>query len=96
VEPNKYALTFDDGPSEFSNALLDILAINKVQVSYFLVGMQIDAFKAQINREVRVVVQHHARAQGGVGCACRVHVVSTVVAGAVQYPRAAVPPPPPK
>jgi len=52
VEPNKYALTFDDGPSEFSNALLDILAINKVQVSYFLVGQQIEAFKAQINREV--------------------------------------------
>jgi peptidoglycan/xylan/chitin deacetylase (PgdA/CDA1 family) len=50
-------MTFDDGPSQFSNALMDILTANNVQVSYFLVGMQIDAFKAQINREVRVVVQ---------------------------------------
>jgi hypothetical protein len=56
-ESNKYAMTFDDGPSQFSNALMDILTANNVQVSYFLVGMQIDAFKAQINREVRVVVQ---------------------------------------
>jgi len=45
-------MTFDDGPSQFSNALMDILTANNVQVSYFLVGMQIDAFKAQINREV--------------------------------------------
>ena len=98
-ESNKYAMTFDDGPSQFSNALMDILTANNVQVSYFLVGMQIDAFKAQINREVRVVVQaasgsewQQATAQGGVDCACRAHVV--VVVGAVHYPRAAVPPPP--
>ncbi len=52
MEPNTYALTFDDGPSENSNALLDILAANGVKANFFLVGTQIDNFPSQIAREV--------------------------------------------
>jgi peptidoglycan/xylan/chitin deacetylase (PgdA/CDA1 family) len=48
-----YALTFDDGPSPNSNALMDILASNGVKASFFLVGTQVEQFPAQINREVR-------------------------------------------
>jgi hypothetical protein len=53
VEPAVYALTFDDGPSPNSNALMDILASNGVKASFFLVGTQVEQFPAQINREVR-------------------------------------------
>ena len=38
VKPNTVALTFDDGPSDFTNLLLDTLTKLKVKVSFFVLG----------------------------------------------------------
>jgi peptidoglycan/xylan/chitin deacetylase (PgdA/CDA1 family) len=38
VNPGQIALTFDDGPGQYSRQLLDILKVNNVTASFFLIG----------------------------------------------------------
>ena len=42
--PGQIALTFDDGPSEFTRQLLDVLKGNNVTASFFLVGNRISNY----------------------------------------------------
>jgi peptidoglycan/xylan/chitin deacetylase (PgdA/CDA1 family) len=46
------ALTFDDGPSEATPALLDALDAARVKATFFVVGQQVEAFPAELRREV--------------------------------------------
>ncbi|KAG9320828.1 hypothetical protein KVV02_000621 [Mortierella alpina] len=51
--PGVVALTFDDGPFEYTNALLDILKNKKVKATFFLNGdnvSKIKNYKAVVNR----------------------------------------------
>lgn len=40
----KVALTFDDGPTEFTNQALDLLKINKQKATFFCIGKKIDKY----------------------------------------------------
>jgi len=42
---NKIALTFDDGPSEFTPRVLDILKENGIQATFFCIGSELDSKK---------------------------------------------------
>jgi peptidoglycan/xylan/chitin deacetylase (PgdA/CDA1 family) len=61
------ALTFDDGPSSFTNDLLDTLARNNVRATFFLVGARVRQHPATMERMMReghVIANHsftHAR-----------------------------------
>ena len=61
------ALTFDDGPSAFTNELLDTLAANKVHATFFVVGARVRQHPEAMNRMMReghVIANHsftHAR-----------------------------------
>lgn len=61
------ALTFDDGPSAFSNQLLDTLAQNNVKATFFVVGGRVRHHPAVMDRMMReghVIANHsftHAR-----------------------------------
>ncbi|QMU78579.1 polysaccharide deacetylase family protein [Streptacidiphilus sp. PB12-B1b] len=46
------ALTFDDGPSEATSALLDHLDAAHAKATFFVVGQQVQAFPEQLRREV--------------------------------------------
>ena len=47
----KYAaLTFDDGPSSFTNRLLDCLESNNAKATFFMVGKEIDSFPDEVKR----------------------------------------------
>jgi peptidoglycan/xylan/chitin deacetylase (PgdA/CDA1 family) len=39
--PKTFALTFDDGPSEYTDTLLDILAANNITATFFLLGNRV-------------------------------------------------------
>lgn len=48
---DKYvALTFDDGPSSFTNKLLDCLEANNSKATFFMVGKEIDSFPDEVKR----------------------------------------------
>lgn len=48
---DKYvALTFDDGPSSFTNRLLDCLEANNSKATFFMVGKEIDSFPDEVKR----------------------------------------------
>lgn len=44
------ALTFDDGPSSFTNRLLDCLESNNAKATFFMVGKEIDSFPDEVKR----------------------------------------------
>ena len=44
------ALTFDDGPSSFTNRLLDCLEANNAKATFFMVGTEIDSFPDEVKR----------------------------------------------
>lgn len=47
----KYAaLTFDDGPSSFTDRLLDCLEANNAKATFFMVGNEIDSFPDEVKR----------------------------------------------
>ncbi|KAI8994829.1 hypothetical protein BDB01DRAFT_690787, partial [Pilobolus umbonatus] len=50
--PNKkdWALTFDDGPSQLTNELLDILDDMKVKVTFCLMGSQVEKYPEIVKR----------------------------------------------
>jgi len=53
IDPDeeKYvALTFDDGPGEYTNRLLDILKENNSQATFFLLGDKLESYKDVANR----------------------------------------------
>lgn len=43
LNPNHFALTFDDGPTAVTSALLDILKAKEVRATFFVVGSQVVA-----------------------------------------------------
>jgi hypothetical protein len=61
------ALTFDDGPSQFTNQLLDTLAQNNVRATFFVVGSRVrhhPEVMERMMREGHVIANHsfnHAR-----------------------------------
>ena len=50
TEKKTIALTFDDGPSSFTNRLLDCLSENDVKATFFLVGYEIASFPDEVKR----------------------------------------------
>lgn len=55
AEPQKketkyVALTFDDGPSSFTDRLLDCLEKNKAKATFFMVGKEIEYFSEEVKR----------------------------------------------
>ena len=46
------ALTFDDGPSEYTNQLLDVLKREKVPATFFVLGNRASAYPEVIKREI--------------------------------------------
>ncbi len=67
VGTRKLALTFDDGPSQFTNQLLDTLARNNARATFFVVGARVRQHPAAMERMMReghVIANHsftHAR-----------------------------------
>lgn len=67
VGTRKLALTFDDGPSQFTNQLLDTLARNNARATFFVVGARVRQHPAVMERMMReghVIANHsftHAR-----------------------------------
>lgn len=41
MEKKRIALTFDDGPSNVTNSILDILGTNSIPETFFLIGYNI-------------------------------------------------------
>ena len=50
AEQKFIALTFDDGPSQFTNRLLDCLEANQAKATFFLVGQEIQNFSDTLPR----------------------------------------------
>ncbi len=46
------ALTFDDGPSEFTGRFLDVLEREHVHATFFLIGNQVRSGRTQVRREL--------------------------------------------
>lgn len=46
------ALTFDDGPSEFTGKVLDILRRHRVRATFFVIGQQVKGNEALLRREL--------------------------------------------
>ena len=44
------ALTFDDGPSDFTDRLLDCLEANNVKATFFLAGQEVEYFQEPVTR----------------------------------------------
>jgi peptidoglycan/xylan/chitin deacetylase (PgdA/CDA1 family) len=50
-DPQKIALTFDDGPSEYTESLLDVLrAHNDTKVTFFLLGQNVELQPAMVRK----------------------------------------------
>ena len=49
-EKNRVYLTFDDGPSQYTSKLLDILSVYNVKATFFVTGQTTDKDKALIKR----------------------------------------------
>lgn len=56
VDPEKpyIALTFDDGPTIYTEKILDILQKESVQATFFVLGNKVDMFKDDLKREVKL------------------------------------------
>ena len=50
VPDKKIALTFDDGPSDYTARLLDCLEANNAKATFFLVGNMIDYYSEDVTR----------------------------------------------
>ena len=50
TERKTIALTFDDGPSSFTNRLLECLEENTAKATFFLVGKEIESFPDEVKR----------------------------------------------
>lgn len=50
TERKTIALTFDDGPSSFTNRLLDCLEENNAKATFFLVGKEVESFPDEVKR----------------------------------------------
>lgn len=50
VQTKYAALTFDDGPSSFTDRLLDCLEKNNAKATFFMVGKEIDSFPDEVKR----------------------------------------------
>jgi len=46
------ALTFDDGPGEYTNTVLDLLAQHHIKATFCLIGKQVAEYAAQVRRIV--------------------------------------------
>lgn len=46
------AITFDDGPSQYTPQLLDFLKENDIQITFFLVGNRLESFPEILQRQV--------------------------------------------
>jgi len=51
------ALTFDDGPAEYTGALLDVLAAKGVPATFFVLGIQVEQFPDIV---IRMAAEGHA------------------------------------
>ncbi len=47
------AITFDDGPQEYTEELLDILAKNNIKVTFFVIGNKAQKYPNTIKRMYR-------------------------------------------
>ena len=47
------ALTFDDGPSEFTHQVLDVLEREQVHATFFVIGDQVTDYPGQLRRALR-------------------------------------------
>jgi len=73
-KPVKYlALTYDDGPSQYSEQLLDILAEKKVRAAFFLIGNNIGSRQAVVRRmrDEGHEIANHSRSHKPLGNAPR-------------------------
>ncbi|MDR2203406.1 MAG: polysaccharide deacetylase family protein, partial [Nitrososphaerota archaeon] len=52
MDSKMIALTFDDGPSEYTDRLLDILSENDAKATFFVTGSAIDAYSDVVIRAV--------------------------------------------
>lgn len=50
TEKKYVALTFDDGPSSFTDRLLDCLENNKAKATFFMVGKEVEYFSEEVKR----------------------------------------------
>lgn len=50
TEKKYVALTFDDGPSSFTDRLLDCLEKNKAKATFFMVGKEVEYFSEEVKR----------------------------------------------
>ena len=48
--PKYIALTFDDGPSSFTDRLLDCLEKNNAKATFFMVGKEVESFPDEVKR----------------------------------------------
>jgi membrane peptidoglycan carboxypeptidase len=53
----RLALTFDDGPSDYTPAILDLLATYHIKATFCMVGEQVDAYPKTVRR---IVAEGHA------------------------------------
>jgi peptidoglycan/xylan/chitin deacetylase (PgdA/CDA1 family) len=53
----RLALTFDDGPSDYTPAILDLLAAYHIKATFCMVGEQVDAYPRVVRR---IVAEGHA------------------------------------
>lgn len=56
IKDLRVALTFDDGPTEFTNQALDILKENQVKATFFCIGKQIEKHPEIFNR---IIAEDH-------------------------------------
>jgi len=70
AQDKRIALTFDDGPSEKTNQVLDILKKYNIQATFFLIGSKVEANQEVLRRLVSEGHQlgnhtyHHSKATG--------------------------------
>ena len=50
TQKNRVALTFDDGPSDYMDKVLDILKENDVKATFFLIGSHVEKYPETIKR----------------------------------------------
>lgn len=62
TEPKYVALTFDDGPSSFTNRLLDCFEEHNIKATFFLVGYEISSFPEEVRRmeELGMEIGNHS------------------------------------
>lgn len=56
--PGQVVITFDDGPSEWTNQILDILKNNNVKAAFFVTGKKLNS-NYSINTVKRIINEGH-------------------------------------